>query len=126
MYELYKDPGKNKLVMSQAKLGREIIKLDKKVRKIEKEIKVISIRDIIPEDFDGEIAEKQAKDIPKIFKEMDKNINQALNLAEGIQSQIRKIDYYKSNLQVQIGQLKRQIDLKDSEIRSISRKLLNM
>lgn len=154
-YGLYNDPEKAKLKISQDKLREEKRRLERKIRKIEKEIdkiesikeefiikerqlndifdqwkeemkKVIKIEDIIPEDFDGEIAKKQTNNIPKISKEMDKNIKQALNLVEGIRSQLRKIDIYKSNLQSEINLFENEIARKASKISYIGRKLSDM
>ena len=154
-YEFYTDPERSKLITSQAKLGRQVIKLGRKVRKKEKEIdkiegiaeelkekekelneiidrweekkaKTIKIGDVIPEEFDGEVAEKQAKELPGIFEEMDGNVKHISNLVEGIHSQVLKINSHKTDLQIQVNYLKRQIDSKDSEIKSIARQLLNM
>lgn len=154
-YGLNNSPEVAKLKILRDKLGTEKRQLEKKVSKMEKEIdkiegvkeefikkerqlkdilnqweekmkKVIKIGDIIPEDFDGKIAKKQTVEIPKLSNEMDKNIKQALNLVEGIRSQLKKIDNYNSNLQNGIDLFKNDIGRKASKISYINRKLSNM
>lgn len=90
----------------------------------EGESKKIDIKDIVPEDFDGEIAEKQVLELSKILEDMNKNTSQMLKLASGILMQISKIEEYKGTLQSQIKQLNLGIDSRNSKIRSISRELL--
>ncbi|HLR36102.1 MAG TPA: hypothetical protein VK071_12350 [Tissierellales bacterium] len=146
---------REKLTASQNKLIKERIRLVEEVRGINEEIKeiedlkemfesliddmnkilddweeekskVIYIGEIIPESFDGDIAEKQATDLPKISKEMGINVGKATSLLDGVQRQISKLNDYKNDLQSQIKQISRQIDSKDFEIRSIDTRLSNM